>query len=74
MKKQRSAVERSNRVSVIIPNLNGEKWLGACLKSLSMQTRKPMEVILVDNGSTDSSLEVVRNCAPDTKIIRLQLL
>lgn len=72
MKKQRSAGKRSSRVSVVIPNLNGEKWLGACLESLSAQSRKPMEVIIVDNGSTDGSLNVVHGYTLDTTIIRLE--
>lgn len=46
------------RVSVIIPNYNGENFLGACLDSLLGQTRRPERVIVVDNGSSDGSREV----------------
>ena len=65
-----SAQVPSSRVSVVIPNLNGQAWLGACLHSLSAQRRQPMEIILVDNGSTDDSLDIVLDLAPDANIIR----
>lgn len=58
--------------SVIIPNWNGEQLLGDCLKSLSGQTFKDFEIILVDNGSKDGSAEYVSDNFPQVKIIRLQ--
>jgi GT2 family glycosyltransferase len=51
-------------VSVIIPNLNGREILGVCLRSLERQTFKDFEVVIVDNGSTDGSVESVRNEFP----------
>lgn len=45
-------------VSVIVPNYNYEKTLGACLDAVYGQTHRPDEVIVVDDGSTDSSREV----------------
>lgn len=71
MKSPSPAGGQSSRVSVIIPNLDGEAWLEACLASLSAQTRKPLEVILVDNASTDRSLAIVQDKAPEAIIIRL---
>ena len=47
-------------VSVIIVNWNGEKFLERCLTALMAQTVKPHEIILLDNASTDGSLEIVR--------------
>jgi GT2 family glycosyltransferase len=47
-------------VSVVIPNLNGKAFLGDCLRSLERQAFKDFEVILVDNGSTDGSVGLVR--------------
>lgn len=58
--------------SVIIPNWNGSKLLEDCLKSLGRQTFKDFEIILVDNGSTDDSLEYVKDNYPEVKIIPLQ--
>ena len=51
-------------VSVIIPLYNDGKYIGECLDSLLAQTFKDFEVIIVDNGSTDKSLNVVDNYAP----------
>lgn len=58
-------------VSVIIPNWNGEQLLKDCLTSLTNQTFKDFEIILVDNGSEDNSINYVNNNFPDVKIILL---
>ena len=47
-------------VSVIIVNWNGEPFLERCLTTLMAQTATPYEIILVDNASTDNSLEIAR--------------
>lgn len=47
-------------VSVIVPNLDGKVLIEACLTSLERQTFRDFEVIVVDNGSTDGSVEMVR--------------
>ncbi len=48
-------------VSVIIPMYNAEKFIGACLESIFAQSFKDFEVIIVDNCSTDNSVEIVEN-------------
>ncbi|HEX2084681.1 MAG TPA: glycosyltransferase family 2 protein [Solirubrobacteraceae bacterium] len=48
------------RAAVVVPNWNGRAWLGPLLDSLAAQTRAPDEVVVVDNGSTDGSLELLR--------------
>lgn len=45
---------------VIIVNWNGELFLEQCLSALMAQTVKPLEIILLDNASSDKSLEIVR--------------
>jgi hypothetical protein len=45
---------------VVIPNWNGLRWLPRCLESLAAQELAPAEVIVVDNGSDDGSLEYLR--------------
>lgn len=48
------------KVSVIVPVYNGEKTIGRCLTSLVEQTLEDMEVIVVDNCSTDKTVDIVR--------------
>lgn len=43
------------KVSIIVPVYNTEKWLDKCVESLVNQTEKNIEIILVDDGSTDGS-------------------
>ena len=47
-------------VSVIIPVFNAEKFLVDCIKSVCNQTFKDIEIILLDDGSTDNSLQICR--------------
>jgi GT2 family glycosyltransferase len=47
---------RALSVSVVIPVCNGRQWLGDCLRSLAQQSGVTLEVLLVDDGSTDGSL------------------
>lgn len=49
------------KISVIIPVFNAEKFFGVCLESLLIQTLKDFEVIVVDDCSTDASLEIATN-------------
>ncbi len=60
----------SARVSVIIPNWNGRPYLGGSLSSVMAQTCLDFEVVLVDNGSTDGSAELVAQRFPQVRIIR----
>jgi len=55
-------------VSIIIPTYNSERTLPICLESIKRQTYKNIEVIIVDNYSTDRTLEIARNYG--AKIIR----
>lgn len=60
-------------VSIIIVNWNGKKWLKGCLSSLSEQTYKQIEILLVDNNSTDESVEYTKKNFPQVKIIERNL-
>ncbi len=57
-------------VAVVIPNWNGRRWLPDCLESIAAQTLAPAEVIVVDNGSTDGSLELLRE-SPGVRVVSL---
>lgn len=59
------------RASIIIPNWNGGDYLARCLESVARQTLPPTEVIVVDNGSTDSSHELAPSIIRDAEVIRL---
>jgi GT2 family glycosyltransferase len=59
------------KVSVIVISLNGEKVIGACLESLLKTDYSPLELIVVNNGSTDSTPEIVKNRFPSVKLINL---
>ena len=47
-------------VSIVVVNFNSEKWLQTCLDSIFKQTYPQLEVILVDNASTDGSLSFLK--------------
>ncbi len=55
------------KVSVILPVYNVEKYLRECLDSICGQTLREIEIICVDDGSTDSSLEILREYAQKDK-------
>jgi GT2 family glycosyltransferase len=57
--------------SVIIPNWNGAHHLPVCLDSLRAQTYAHVEVVLVDNGSTDGSQELVTDHYPEVRLLAL---
>ena len=60
------------KVSVVIPNYNGKKFLNGCLRSLENQSISEFETILVDDGSTDGSVEYVKERFPKVRIISLK--
>lgn len=50
----------SPRISVVVPFFNVADLLGECLHSIAAQTHRDLEVIMVDDGSTDGSTEIAR--------------
>ena len=58
-------------ISVIIPIYNVEKFLYRCLSSVACQTFKNYEVIMIDDGSTDNSIEIARRFSENFKNFRL---
>lgn len=48
-------------VSVIIPCFNAEKWLKQAIDSCLSQTYSNLEIIVIDDGSTDNSLEIIKS-------------
>lgn len=61
----------SPRVSVIIPNWNGQALLRPCLDALRRQTYADHEVIVVDNASSDGSTTMLRDEYPEVRVVAL---
>lgn len=59
------------KISIIIPVYNAEKYLEECLNSLVNQTLKSIEIICVNDGSTDNSLEILEKYKKKYNNIRL---
>ena len=51
----------THKISIIVPIYNTEKYLGNCLNSIINQTYKNLEIILINDGSTDNSLSICNN-------------
>ena len=56
-------------VSVVVLNWNGIRVLNQCLGSLRTQTYTPLEIIVVDNASTDDSVDFIRERFPDVRLV-----
>ena len=56
------------KVSVIVPIYNAEQYLEKCLDSIVNQTLKDIEIILIDDGSTDSSAEICKTYLTDSRV------
>ena len=50
-------------ISIVVPVFNVEPYLSACIESIFMQTYRNLEVIFVDDGSTDRSADILEDCA-----------
>jgi len=48
-------------VTVIIPTYNRREWIGICLDSVKAQTYKQIETLVIDDGSTDGTVELLRS-------------
>jgi glycosyltransferase involved in cell wall biosynthesis len=60
------------RVSVIVPVFNSARTLVRAIESIRAQTFEDFEIVAVDDGSTDSSLEMLRACGAGIKILQQQ--
>ena len=56
-------------ISVIVPNYNYGRFLATTLNSIRAQTLKPREIIVVDDGSNDMSVNLVRDQFPEIKLV-----
>ena len=58
-------------ISVVIPSYNGARLLEACLQSLLRQTCDSVEIVVVDNASTDDTAQIVSRIAPAAILLRM---
>lgn len=59
------------KVSVVVPIYNTEKYLEQCLQSIVSQTLKDLEIICVNDGSTDNSLQIIERFANEDDRIKI---
>lgn len=70
---EEAETKQMTKVSVIIPIYNCEQYLKQCIESILCQTLKDLEIICVDDGSTDQSVKIIQQFAlSNKKVIFLQ--
>ncbi len=57
-------------VSVIIPNFNRADLIGETISNLLIQSQPPFEIIVIDDGSTDKSIEIIRKYGDKVRLIQ----
>lgn len=57
------------QIDIVIPNYNGKVFLQSCLQSLQRQSFSDFTVIVVDNGSTDGSVELLKQDFPEVTLL-----
>ena len=65
----KSVPESAPSVSVIIPAYNAERFILEALHSIDAQHYSPLEILLIDDGSTDGTVDLVQRLAPQVRII-----
>jgi GT2 family glycosyltransferase len=58
----------SGLISVIIVNFNGERFIGSCIESVLRTNHDRLEIIVVDNNSTDKSIDILRKFRNDPRV------
>ena len=60
----------SDLVSVILPAFNAERFIVQAVRSAVEQTYAPIEIIVIDDGSTDATAELAKSVSPKVEVIR----
>mgnify|MGYP005801522567 CR=1 FL=1 len=61
----------NEKISIIVPVYNAEKYIEKCIKSILNQSYTDIELLLVDDGSTDGSLSIIRSWEKKDKRIKV---
>lgn len=64
-------MKKEKLLSVIIPMYNVENYVEECLTSVIKQTYTNLEIIVINDGSTDNSMAIAKNCGKNDKRIRI---
>lgn len=64
-------MENNYLVSIIVPVFNAEKYIETCINSITNQTYTNIEILLIDDGSTDNSLSICNKFAKDDSRIKV---
>jgi len=59
-------------LSVIMPNYNHGKYIGEALNAILSQSYRPVEVIVIDDASTDNSVEIIQQFARKNSLVRFE--
>lgn len=60
--------KQMTQVTIVIPNYNGSKFIRECMDSLRIQTCKDFEILVIDNASSDDSVEILKNEYPEARV------
>lgn len=60
------------KVTILIPNYNGKKWLEKCLPTVEKSTYPNKEILVVNNGSTDDSAQFLKKNYPNVRIMEIK--
>lgn len=63
-------MKKRPKISIIIPVYNTEKYVGRCLDSVIDQTFRDIEVLVIDDGSTDDSPNIIKSYVQKYPFIR----
>lgn len=63
-------MEENKLLSVIIPNYNKEKYIRSCVESVLTQTYRPIEIVIVDDCSTDNSRNIILEMSDEFQCIK----
>ena len=64
-------MKKQPKVSILVPCYNVEKYLPECLDSIVNQTLKDLEIIVINDGSTDTTLDIIKQYAKKDKRIKI---